>query len=53
MPQEKLVRETHRSSRPGSRKFFTISWTRLRGWRKSVFSSRSRTWSAYLLRRKK
>ena len=28
-------------------------YKRLRGWRKSVFSSRSRTWSAYLLRRKK
>ena len=33
--------------------FFTISLTRLRGWRKSVFTSRSRMRSAYLLRRKK
>ena len=30
---EKLVRETHRSSRPGSMKLRTISLTRERGWR--------------------
>ena len=33
-PQVKEVRETHRSSRPGLMKLFTISWTRERGWRK-------------------
>ena len=52
-PQVKLVRETHRSSRPGLMKLLTISLTRLRGSRKSVFSSKSRTRSAYLDRRKK
>ena len=40
-PQVKEVRDTHRSSRPGLMKLFTISLTRLRGCRKSVFSSRS------------
>ena len=40
-PQVKLVRDTHRSSRPGLMKLLTISLTRLRGSRKSVFSSRS------------
>ena len=53
MPQEKLVRLTHRSSRPGLMKLLTISLTRERGCRKSVSSSRWRTRSAYLLRRKK
>ena len=53
MPQVKLVRETQRSSRPGSMKFFIISFTRLAGSRKVPVSSSSRTLSAYLERRKK
>ena len=49
----KLVRDTHRSSRPGFMKLLTISLTRERGSRKSVSSSRCCTRSAYLDRRKK
>ena len=54
-PQVKEVRDTHRSCKPPSQsmKLFTISWTRLFGSRKPVFSSRSRTRPAYLDARKK
>ena len=53
MPHLKLVRDTQRSSRPGSMKFFIISFTRLAGSRKVPESSSSRTGSAYLLSLKK
>ena len=53
MPQLKLVRDTHRSSRPGLMKLFIISFTRDGGVRKVPDSSSSCTGFAYLERRKK
>ena len=54
MPQVKLVRDTHKSCRPGSRKLFIISFFRATGWMNSGCSliySISR--GAYLLILKK